>query len=140
MGAKTQGWLQRRRGATVAEYMVILLLAGLVLMVGIRLFGGTLQDKYGGAKDELVYMQDSPDPRPAGSVNRGDKGASPGEEAHGAPVEGLGDGRGARGRGEEARPKSSRGFSLGGYNFFTILIFMALIGLLGYVVFAKKEG
>jgi Flp pilus assembly pilin Flp len=140
MGANTKRWFQRRRGATLAEYMVLLLLTSLVVIVGIRLFGATVQDKYSGALDEIGYQQGSSDAPREGGAHRGDKGAGSPDGAHGGPVQGPRNNRGADSTVAEQGASVSRNSSLGGFNYFTLLLFGALIGVLGYVVFAKKEG
>ncbi len=45
------GWLGRPRGATTTEYLIILTAGILVVMGGIHVFGGGLQNQFQGAAD-----------------------------------------------------------------------------------------
>ncbi|MBA2661908.1 MAG: hypothetical protein H0U74_06405 [Bradymonadaceae bacterium] len=143
------------RGATAAEYMILLILIAMVCLVVFRLFGDTIKGKISGAQGGIAAVgETTPDDyvvagKGDGSAASGAAGSGSAAGESGAGGAGSADsgkaGAGAREPGSESyeyeqdKPVAQSG-SVGGINPWILLVFLGLAGLLVYVFFAKKDG
>ncbi|TXD38961.1 hypothetical protein FRC98_00745 [Lujinxingia vulgaris] len=136
---RTPAWLGRGRGATAAEYMVLLMLAALFIVAMIRVFGSSVTSKFEASRQEISGI--SSEDRGTSAAGQGAAGANNGEQrsmtrttvaaaaTNSAAAE-------ARARGE--RPQA-RWWSVGGVSWIVVAIVLGLFGLLGYVIFGGKK-
>lgn len=133
---RTPAWLGRGRGATAAEYMVLLMLAALFIVAMIRVFGSSVTSKFEASRQEISGI--SSEDRGAG---QGAAGAANSEQRSMtrttvASTAASSEAAEARARGE--RPQA-RWWSVGGVSWIVVAIVLGLFGLLGYVIFGGKK-
>jgi Flp pilus assembly pilin Flp len=135
-------WMGRARGATAAEYLIMIILAVLLFMVALRLFGSTLQDKFRGASGEIATLGpiDGTSKGASGSAARSGRDSASGSSARHYDEPARGKQQTHYDADDKVEAPPPRGVSVGGFNVIILLIFGALVGLLIYVMFAKKQG
>lgn len=144
--ARLRASLAAGRGATAAEYIVLLVLTALVVLILIRVFGDTLRGKVTSAQQEIALV-DSPNTSGGKGGARGDyKSSESGSTASAATRGGAQSGGSAL----VSRPAQNVAYepserraaatgSVGGINPLILLVVLGLVGLLIYVFFAKKS-
>lgn len=132
-------WMGRSKGATAAEYMVLLMLAALFIVAMIRVFGSTVTTRFEASRQEISGISSEE------RANEDGKGAKSGESAQ------SGDGSitkktvttTANSAAAEARARGERPvakwWSVGGVSWVVVAIVLGLFGLLGYVIFGGKK-
>ena len=137
---RTPAWLGRGRGATAAEYMVLLMLAALFIVAMIRVFGSSVTSKFEASRQEISGIS-SEDRSAASGAGQGGAGAANSEQRSMtrttvASTAASSEAAEARARGE--RPQA-RWWSVGGVSWIVVAIVLGLFGLLGYVIFGGKK-
>lgn len=137
------GWLRRPRGATVVEYLVMLVLGVLILLGALQIFGGGVTHQLENATDYLAAVANKEDPR-SSSSERGSSGRRDSQESTGVSSgSDDDDGGGAVYVDEEGRQadpiaggeqEETKG-SVGGVNPLVILLLIGGALFLGYIVF-----
>ncbi|RVU47994.1 hypothetical protein EA187_00740 [Lujinxingia sediminis] len=133
---RTPVWLGRGRGATAAEYMVLLMLAALFIVAMIRVFGSSVTSKFEASRQEIsqISSEDRGDSAgsshgAAGATNTSQRSVTRTTAASTAAAD-------ARARGERPDARLS---SVGGVSWVVVAIVLGLFGLLGYVIFGGKK-
>ena len=131
-------WMGRSKGATAAEYMVLLMLAALFIVAMIRVFGSTVTSKFEASRQEISGISSE---ERAGEDGKGalagegrQSGGGSGQKAVASTA--SSDAAAARARGE--RP-AAKWWSFGGVSWVVVAIVLGLFGLLGYVIFGGKK-
>lgn len=110
-------WITQPKGATAAEYIVALILTALFVLGIVKLFGGTVEDKFSAANSELAgtLAENDGANSPGGGNPSGDPGGGGGRGGGGDDGSGSGgDGSGAAGKGGSGSKGGKSGKGGGG--------------------------
>lgn len=145
---RMRSMIRRPRGATAVEYMVMMLLAVMVVMAVLKVFGGSIQEKFADANDELSGTLASDAQERRQRSGSGSEGGSSGD--------GTSSSDGSSGQGADGQTGGEAGTSAGGgsgeageggleedegpgFNPVILLIALGLVGLLVYVMVKGKN-
>lgn len=144
-----RGSIERGRGASATEMIILLVLIAVVCIGVFRLFGGTIKNKLTGAQATVAAVG-TEEKQTQGSFEQASAAGSGGGSAKSADSNRKSQ-AGASGRsvanqgGQAIAPSTSvakveqKPGSVGGFNPWILAIFLGLAGLLVYVFFAKKS-
>ena len=136
------GWLRHPRGATATEYLIMLMLGIMVILGSIQLFGGGLAHQYQNATSVATGTIGDGGSGAAGDSRTGESSARggvrepDGEEEDGDEMVFTGDVDRDEQRIGQGQQREEASGSVGGVNPFIILLVIAVILVLGYVMFS----
>lgn len=148
--------LRRGVGATTTETVMLLVLVAMVVVAGLKVFGGGVGQKVEFANDSVgaVSIQDNEMDRLRANQRRADakrasqgrgaaaapSGAAGTPQAEGAATEGSTDKKSGAPAPAQTNAAVAPTGGCGGFNPFAIPIILGLLGLLGYVVVKSRKG
>lgn len=156
MKTKLHRSLRRRVGATTTETVMLLVLVAMVVVAGLKVFGGGVGQKVEFANDSIgaVSIQDDEMDRLRANQRRADakraaqgrgsaaapSGAASAAQPQGAAAEGATDKKSSVPAPARSTAAAAPTGGCSGFNPFAIPIILGLLGLLGYVVVKSRKG